>query len=1245
MKIIGISLSFLFAASVQGAVTINPVADAYVRGGGDADNNFGSEVTLEIKDHADTYHRLAYLRFDLSTISEPFDSAILRLKLTADSATGSDTHTAYFVSDDTWVETTITYNSKPVSGASLDSAGLPGNGSWIELDVGDQVIAEAADDQLFSVVISSGSGTHAKYHSREAAAESDGPQLVLESSGPPDTDPPTPNPATWALVPTADGAFMITMTAITGVDSNAVEYLFEETSGNSGGTDSGWQSDPTYTDIGLYPDTPYSYTVMMRDTVGNSGTVSSVASVSTPEVTGRTNGPPNVVFIFADDLGHADISRNAAPGSLVHTPNIDRICEEGIYLSTYMTHHVCSPSRAGLITGRHYTEVGSGVETGGVLDNSVPNIAKDFKAAGYATGAFGKWHNGDGPYSDDGSMVLVNGLGDIVRDDQIYQYLSSDGFGEGVNAYGFDDWTGYYDGGPSYHTRAGRRDSNWWSNGAYVGYVPGYTTDLIQDHALNFIDAHAHEPFFLYVPMEAVHFPRDLLNTDLEEMCAIWDDVYPSLAWSEVGELVSPSTGNKIKDVLELYCDEGKEFDRKVLDVTIPGFEMLVYYTIDYAMDEATGAILDRLDAYGLTTNTIVVFASDNGGTSEEFNFPFRGVKHTVWEGGVHVPAAIWWPGHVESSQAPYSPVDNEYTNMTQYLDWYPTLIAMAGQTVTAAELDGMNIYSNLLARTPVRPDLENCYYGLDLSWCTVRSDRWKLHFTRALGQQVLELYDMYNDVSETTNVQATYPVERDALIGLLDAWFATKDVTASYMPLTGESIPRYADPIPFGDILEVTATQTGSLSDPDSEGVYFKFAGSDKESYVHAADMFIYDIYVAEDSEQVSGMFCSPTLGVGSPRFNSRRGIHTNSIPLVAQILPKGQWVRMMSGMGEVAANGSYASLIGLHSSVPGTYHFYIDNMSIRKGDGSLRGVGWDNSSDTSGPRYYVDGEEYSWSELAASPGFAFSEIDFKTVDLSSLPTTPQPGSSYTSWASAIGGGIENYDPAGAGPINSRSILMEYGLGSDPNTYTEGLARGTDAPDSQQLGTYTFRNLLVESQIKDYMTLTFDLNRAANDIEVVVSESTNLVDWVDALVLRPPYTDTSVISANEQVIDVEDNLSGYPVDTTRITARSGTAIDDEQHSFIKLEVRPLVANPESVYLTAGLHDGILLEWGGTAEGGEFILERTISGSGSFSELVRTESPLYTDTSASNGQTYDYRVRAYNAAGSTDWSNIVTITR
>ena len=106
-------------------------------------------------------------------------------------------------------------------------------------------------------------------------------------------------------------------------------------------------------------------------------------------------GCPNVIVMLADDLGWSDLSVH--PGGKTKTPNIDKLFEQGVELKNYMGWCVCSPTRAMLLTGRHPFRVGTGPETGGELENAEVTIAEGFKAHGYRTGVFGKWHNGDDP--------------------------------------------------------------------------------------------------------------------------------------------------------------------------------------------------------------------------------------------------------------------------------------------------------------------------------------------------------------------------------------------------------------------------------------------------------------------------------------------------------------------------------------------------------------------------------------------------------------------------------------------------------------------------------------------------------------------------------------------------------------------------------------------------------------------------------------------------------------------------------
>ena len=235
---------------------------------------------------------------------------------------------------------------------------------------------------------------------------------------------------------------------------------------------------------------------------------------------------PSIVFILADDLGHGDISyNNQDPAKFRYTPNLDSICREGLYLDNFYAHHVCSPSRAGLLTGRHYTRVGSGNEVGGTLDNSIPNVAKDLKSQGYVTGAFGKWHNSYMNFPEEGNGVMVSNLADCDTTNNVFENFKGIDWGEGVNAYGFDHWMGYYGGGGDYFTKYSNwhKDINWWVDRKYSPETAdGYVTNQIGEAAVSFIETNKDQPFFCYVPMEAVHEPLQITLTDLKELCAFF---------------------------------------------------------------------------------------------------------------------------------------------------------------------------------------------------------------------------------------------------------------------------------------------------------------------------------------------------------------------------------------------------------------------------------------------------------------------------------------------------------------------------------------------------------------------------------------------------------------------------------------------------------------------------------------------------------------------------------------------------
>jgi len=154
-------------------------------------------------------------------------------------------------------------------------------------------------------------------------------------------------------------------------------------------------------------------------------------------------------------------------------------------LSQYLTHTVCSPSRAGLLTGRHYTRVGSGPQIGGTLRLDVTNVASDLQSNGYATAAFGKWHNGYPNFPADGNGAVVPGRGQTDPGNDKFENYKGIPWGPGVNAYGFDEWQGFYGGATDYFDRWSpwHNDIDWWTNRRYTPSIAGHTVDILEVRA------------------------------------------------------------------------------------------------------------------------------------------------------------------------------------------------------------------------------------------------------------------------------------------------------------------------------------------------------------------------------------------------------------------------------------------------------------------------------------------------------------------------------------------------------------------------------------------------------------------------------------------------------------------------------------------------------------------------------------------------------------------------------------------
>ena len=441
---------------------------------------------------------------------------------------------------------------------------------------------------------------------------------------------------------------------------------------------------------------------------------------------------PNVVIILADDMGYGDLSSYG--NKLVETRNIDGIGRDGVrFTDGYCSAPLCSPSRAGLVTGRYQQRFGfeQQVSSGAfperrevrlddgslaplqgeaeMLRRGIPttekNIGELFRAQGYRTGVVGKWHLGHAP-----------------------QFLPQNrGFEESVVFHGNTSLQSTRLDDPEivsikvdFHDEV--KDVAWTREGLNAVRRNGELIDVdeylmffFRDEAVKFIERHRDEPFMLYFAMN-----------------------------SPVPPLQVPSS----------------YFDR--LRGSIPNIAQRGYNALLLAQDEAVGSVLDALRAAGLEDDTIVIFVSDNGNAVSRpgSNAPFSGGKFTTWEGGIRMPYMMKWPGRISAGQVYEQPVST--------LDILPTVAAACGVPTSAAQpLDGVDLLPYLNGEASGAPH-EALFWKI-AEYSAVRVGRWKLY--RESRHGIARLHDLETDPGEQHDVSAAHPDVFQALIARYDAW------------------------------------------------------------------------------------------------------------------------------------------------------------------------------------------------------------------------------------------------------------------------------------------------------------------------------------------------------------------------------------------------------------------------------------------------------------------------------------------
>lgn len=616
-------------------------------------------------------------------------------------------------------------------------------------------------------------------------------------------------------------------------------------------------------------------------------------------ITAHSQANPNYVVILADDLGYGDLSCH---GGKTPTPNIDKLFKQGVEFENFMTCPVSSPTRAGLLTGLNPLRTGQGPNTDGQLDKNILNMGNIFQKNGYKTGLFGKWHNGETP--------------------EIYPTLPF------VNDYGFDRFIGFYGGGCDYYTKIDGNDDTprWYHDKTPVKNEFEYSTDLITRYALEFINQNKAGKFLAYIPFNVIHTPLHVKDTDLQRVPAsILQAAGGTLrAWKEYYKLYNDTFNPTFNPkYIELTGDNSITAISGVLSEA----ELQVLYSaMIISLDDKVGEIMKYLEDNGLSNNTVVLFFSDNGATPTGSSLPFRGNKHSTEEGGIHAPAAMYWPAGGIVGPKTFKP-------MVGHVDVLPTFMEISGiPSLVIGKIDGSSFLQEL--KTDAQESNRE-YYWVWRDHDVIRTDRWKLN--RYVDS--FELFDIQSDTTESTNVYANNPIVAADLLTKLEKWRISTGVAATHLT------PILATPInaaPNQAVLKVTANCTIDATNPQLviqiNGAGHKMLPGD---YLH------FDIK-ADPGSKTDGFYLSHYVGT-SLYFTTKRGVDQfgrlqSSCP--APLGGAGVWEHRVIGIGNEAP--IVANKMSIIFKKTGNYIVYIDNLQIRRADGSVVDI-WSNSTKVS--------------------------------------------------------------------------------------------------------------------------------------------------------------------------------------------------------------------------------------------------------------------------------------------------------
>jgi len=437
----------------------------------------------------------------------------------------------------------------------------------------------------------------------------------------------------------------------------------------------------------------------------------------------RVSQMPNLIILLADDLGYGELGCQG--NKQIPTPHIDGIAKKGVrFTQGYVTAPNCSPSRAGLITGKYGTRFGHEFNLGGAknekpgygLPLSEKTLADSLSMTGYVNGIVGKWHlGGTAPYHP-----FRRGFDEFFGFTHEGHYFVPEpwegtttwlrrkvlpGGGKGIRTFGKVIYSTHLGNEPDYDA------NNPIVRGSQPVQEEEYFTDAITRESVDFIDRHADKPFFLYVAYNAVHSPLQAADK---------------------------------------YMDKFKH---------IEDIQRRIFAAMLANLDDSVGGIMKKLTDENLEKDTLVFFLSDNGGPTRELtssNLPLRGGKGQMYEGGIRVPFLFQWPGKV--------PAGKTYDRPVISTDIFATIHGATGAPKSKGKYpESKNLLPYLTGKSSGDPH-EWLYWRQSNKAAFRVGDMKILRHT----PKKWELYDLAKDPSETKDLIKAQPVEFKLL---LEGW------------------------------------------------------------------------------------------------------------------------------------------------------------------------------------------------------------------------------------------------------------------------------------------------------------------------------------------------------------------------------------------------------------------------------------------------------------------------------------------